>query len=145
MFSRPIFSVFGLRPTATSSFSASQNSPACRPWSVSVSFTPLPVFSMFSARAPVSTRIFCFLKIALQFLRDVLVLHRHDARQHLDHGDVRAEAVEDGGELHAHRARADDREALRHGGEIQDLDIGEDELGIGLQAGEHARLATRWR
>src|ERR1035438_6869674 len=51
VFSRPIFSVFGLRPTATSNFSAS--SASCLPSRVtSVSFTPLPVLSMFSARAP---------------------------------------------------------------------------------------------
>ena len=48
VFSRPMFSVFGLRPTATSSFSASSSS--CLPsLVVSVSFTPLPVFWMFSA------------------------------------------------------------------------------------------------
>ena len=57
-----MFSVLGLRPTATSSFSASSSS--CLPSLVtSVSFTPLSVLRMFSARAPVSTRIFCLRKL----------------------------------------------------------------------------------
>ena len=82
------------------------------------------------------------LEDALQFLGDVLVLHRHHAGQHLDHGDVGAETLEDGGELHAHGARADDEQALGDGGEVQDLDVGEDELGVGGEAGDHARLAA---
>src|SRR5436190_1680834 len=43
------------------------------------------------------------LEDALQLLGDVFILHGHDARQHLNNGDIGAEAFEDGRELHAHR------------------------------------------
>src|ERR1035441_4686831 len=82
------------------------------------------------------------LEEALEFLGDVLVLHGHDAGEHLDDGDVRAEAFEDGGELHAHRAPADNDQALGDGGEVQNLDVGEDELGVGRGPGDHTRLAA---
>ena len=102
----------------------------------------MPVFSMFSARAPVSTRIFCFLKTRSSSL-EMSSSSTGTMRGSISiDGDVRAEALEDGGELHAHRARADDDQALGHGGEVQNLDVGEDELGVGFEAGEHARFAA---
>ena len=141
VFSRPIFSVFGLRPTATSSFSASRTS--CLPSLVGQ--RELDAFAglldVLGARAGLDADLL-LLEVALQFLRDVLVFHRHDARQHFDDRHVRAEALEDRRELDAHRARADDRQALGDGGEIQDLDVGQDELGVGLQAGKHAGLGA---
>ena len=45
-------------------------------------------------------------------------------------------------EFHAHRARADDVQRLRHGGQIEDFDIGKDVV-VGLQAGQHARFGSR--
>ena len=48
-----------------------------------------------------------------RFLRDVVILHRHDAVEHLDHGHLGAERVVEVGELHADRARADDHHRLR--------------------------------
>src|SRR5689334_6447791 len=80
------------------------------------------------------------LEVALQILRDVLVFHRHNARQHLKHTDVRTEAVEAGCELDTYGARAQDRQRFRDVVQIQNFDIGEDALGIRLQSGEHARL-----
>ena len=77
-------------------------------------------------------------EIALEFLGDVLVLHRNHARQHFDDRDFGAEAAEDGGELDAHRARADDDQALRHRRQVEDFDVGENEFRVGLQAGKHA-------
>ena len=41
---------------------------------------------------------------AQEFLRDVFIFHRHDARQHFEDSDFGAEALEDGGELDAYRA-----------------------------------------
>ena len=81
-----------------------------------VSATPLSVFWMFSAFAPVSQRMPVFLKYALQFFRNFFVFDGHHARQHFEDRDLGAEAVEDGGELDAHRARADDRHGLRDAG-----------------------------
>ena len=79
-------------------------------------------------------------EVALQFLRDLFVFHGNQARQHFEHRDFGAEAIEDGGELDAHRARADDGHGLRNGGQIENFDVGEDGLGVGLQAGQHARF-----
>ena len=79
-------------------------------------------------------------EVALQFLGNIFVFHRHDARQHLYQGYFGAKTVEDGGELHAHRAGADDRQALGNLGEVEDLDVGEDESRVGLEAGQHARF-----
>ena len=46
-----------------------------------------------------------------QFGADLLILQRHDARQHLDDGHIHAVGIPDGGKLHADRARADDDHA----------------------------------
>ena len=81
------------------------------------------------------------LEDALEFLGDLFVFHGHDARQHLEDGDLRPHAVEDRGELHAHRAGADDRQRFRHRRHVQDLDVGED-VAIGLQPGKHLRFGT---
>src|SRR5271157_152507 len=81
-------------------------------------------------------------KDALEFLGDVLVFHGDDARQHLNDRHLGAEAVEDGSELDAHSAGADNDEALGNRGEVQDLDIGEDQIGVGREAGQHAGLRT---
>ena len=110
-----------------------------------VSCTPLPVFRMFSALAPVSHANALLLEDLFELLRDFLVLDRNEARQHLEHRDLRAEAMEDGRELDADRAGADDRQRLRNRGEIQNLDVGEDELRIGLRGREACALPSRWR
>ena len=53
--------------------------------------------------------------------------------------DLGAEAAEDGAELDAHRAGADDDERLGRLLEGEDFDVGEDAV-VGLLAEEHARL-----
>jgi hypothetical protein len=103
-----------------------------------VSFTLVPVLRMLSALRAGFHANFLLAEIALEFLGDIFVFHRHDARQHLDDRHFGAEAVENRREFHAHRARADDRQALGNGGEVEDFDVGEDELGVGLEAGKHA-------
>src|SRR6185369_6306260 len=45
-------------------------------------------------------------------------------------------------ELHAHRARADNDQALGNRRKVQDFDVSKNELRIGLKARQHARLAT---
>src|ERR1041384_7378351 len=97
VFSRPMLSVLGLRPTATRSFSAWSCS--CLPsLVVMVRVTPSAVFLMFSARARFDADLLLF-EIALKLLGDVFVFDGHDAREHLDDGDIGAEAFEDGCEL----------------------------------------------
>ncbi len=51
-------------------------------------------------------------KQTTQFLRNFLVLHRNDARQHLENLHFRAEAVEAGREFDAHCARAQHRQVF---------------------------------
>ncbi len=80
-----MFSVLGLRPTATSSFSASSCS--CLP-SLVVSVQPdafAGLLNVLGARAGFHANLL-LAEGALQLLGDVFVLHRDDARQHLDHG-----------------------------------------------------------
>ena len=50
---------------------------------------------------------------AREFLRNFFIFGRDHTRQELDERDLGAEAAEDGTELHAHRAGADDDERLR--------------------------------
>ena len=83
-----------------------------------------------------------FLEGAQEFLGDFVVFDGNDARQHLKHRDFAAEAMEAGGELDADRARAQHRHGLGNLREIQDFDVGEDALRVGLEPGEHARFRT---
>ena len=55
--------------------------------------------------------------------------------------DLGAEAAEDGGELDADGAGADDDERLGHRVEREDLDVGEDGV-VGPVAGEHAGVGA---
>ena len=74
-----------------------------------------------------------------QFFADVLIFHRHQARQHLNDRDLCAEGTIDGSKLHAHGARADDDHRFGHGGQAEDFNIGENAI-VGFQAGQHARV-----
>ncbi len=85
-----------------------------------------------------------FLKTRRQLLRDFLVFDGNDARQHLKQRYFAAEAMEAGGELDSHRARAENRQRLGHVRQIQNLDVGEDALGVGLQARGACALPSRW-
>ena len=62
-----------------------------------------------------------------------------DLRQHLDHGDVGAHGVEERGELDADRAGADHQQRLRHLLRHHRLEIGPDQLLVGLEPRQHAR------
>src|SRR5690349_15512830 len=73
-----------------------------------------------------------------QFLGNVLVLHRHHARQHFQDGDLGVKGAVNGGELHAHGARAHNDEGLGNIFDGKNFDVGEDAR-VGFQAGEHAR------
>src|SRR3546814_1493894 len=59
---------------------------------------------------------------------DLLVLHRQDLRQQLDHGHLGAEGAEEGSELDADGAGADDQQRLRHGLRHHGLEVGPDKL-----------------
>ena len=77
-----------------------------------------------------------FFEEACEFFGDFFVFNGGDAGEELEDGDVGAEAAEDGAELEADGACADDDEGFGRLGEGEDLDVGED-AGAGLKAGEH--------
>ena len=70
---------------------------------------------------------------------DLGVLDGQDLRQHLDHGDVGAHGVEERCELDADRAGADHQQRFRHPLRHHRLEIGPDQLLVGLQPRQHAR------
>src|SRR3546814_7794315 len=70
---------------------------------------------------------------------DLLVLHRQDLRQQLDHGHLGAEGAEEGSELDADGAGADDQQRLRHGLRHHGLEVGPDKLLIRLDTRQGAR------
>ena len=73
-----------------------------------------------------------------QLLRNLFVFHRNVARQHFQNGHIRAERFVNAGELHAHRARANDDQRLGNIVQAQHLDVGQDAI-IGLHSRQHAR------
>ncbi len=81
------------------------------------------------------------LEQAGQLLRNFLVFHGNHAGQELDDGDFGAEGAEQGAELHAHRARANDDQRLGHLLHGQDFDVGEN-AAVGLEAGQHFGLGA---
>ena len=70
--------------------------------------------------------------------RDLLVLHRQDPRQHLDHGHLGAHGAVEARELDADGARAHHQERLRHAFRDHRLLVGPDQLAVGLEALELA-------
>ena len=103
-----------------------------------MTFTPVSVLTILSARAPVSHADAGLFEDALEFLRDFFIFNGDEARQHLEDGDFGSEAVEYRCELDSHRARSDDEHGFRDGGEVENFDVGEDRFRVGLEAGEHA-------
>jgi len=83
-----------------------------------------------------------FLEIALQLFGNLFVFHRNQARQHFEDRDLGSEAVENRGKLHAHRARADNQHGLGNRRQVENFDVGQDRLGVRLQAGKHARFRS---
>ena len=71
--------------------------------------------------------------------RDLGVLDRQDLRQHLDHGHLGADRAIERGELDADGAGADHQQRLRHAVRHHRLEIGPDQLLVGLEARQHAR------
>ena len=76
----------------------------------------------------------------LQLRRDRLVLDGHQARQQLEDGDLRAEAVEDRAELHADRAAAENHHRLRHFLQVNGLVARDDPASVDLDPWHAARL-----
>ena len=76
-----------------------------------------------------------------QLLADLFVLSRHNSRQHFEDGDLGAEALEDGGELHTHRTRADYDQRRRHARGLQNFVVGHDRL-IRLVTGQHTSVRS---
>ncbi|MGY3082320.1 hypothetical protein ACVWZZ_008728 [Bradyrhizobium sp. LM6.10] len=70
---------------------------------------------------------------------DLGVLDRQDLRQHLDHGDLGAHGVEERGEFDSDRAGADHQQRFRHPLGHHRLEIGPDQLLVGLEPRQHAR------
>ncbi len=65
--------------------------------------------------------------------RDLFVLYRQDARQHLAHGHLGAHGAVEARELDADRARADHQQRLRHRLRHHRLAIAPDQLAVGLE------------
>ncbi len=78
----------------------------------------------------------------MKLLRNLFIFHRHDARQHFQQRDLRPKAVKDGGEFYSNRSRPDDRQRFGNFGKVENFDVGEDELRVRLQPGEHARFRS---
>ena len=89
--------------------------------------------------APVMILMPCFSNALRANAGDLGVLDRQDLRQHLDHRHLGAERAVERGELDADRARADDQQRLRHAVRRHRLEIGPDQLLVGLEPGQHAR------
>ena len=115
MFSIPMLSVFGFRPTATRSFSNSISSlfPLA---SVAVRLTLFAFRRMFSAFAPVSTRMPAFLKDLSSSFEISSSSTGTSRGQHLQYRDLCAEAVENGSKLDTYGAGADNSQRIRHAG-----------------------------
>ena len=139
VFSRPILSVFGLRPTATSSLSNSHLLvlPLA---SVTVSCTPLPCARMFSALAPVSQRMPCFLK------QRSSSFETSSSSTGTRRGSISriVTLVPKRWKIDANSTPTAPAPMMASVfgtlGQVQNLNVGENELGIGFQAGEHARF-----
>ena len=81
----------------------------------------------------------CFSKRLRAKAGDLGVLDRQDLRQHLDHGHLGAHRAVERGELDADRAGADHQQRLRHLVRHHRLEIGPDQLLVGLEPRQHAR------
>ena len=90
----------------------------------------------FSALTVASVRILmpALLERLVREGRDLLVLDRQDARQHLDHGHLGVHRAVEARELDADRAGAHHQQRLRHPLGDHRLLVGPDQLAVGLQA-----------
>ncbi len=82
-------------------------------------------------------------KRLLKLARDLLVFEWHGARQHFEHRHLGAEAVKDGGELHAHCARADNDQRFRDLAQVQDFAVGQDGFAVSLHARQQLGFRAR--
>ncbi len=141
MFSSPTFSVIGLRPDGDQQlielhlFLVAVGKCGGEAHAVGVLANIFSLGAGFDADAG-------FLEEPFQFLRNLLVFHRHQTRQHFENGHLRPETIEDRSKLNAHCAGADDPNALGNGLHIQNLNVGEDQVVIRLQTREHARIGA---
>ena len=81
---------------------------------------------------------------ARQLLGDFFVFDRDEPRQHFDDRHLAVKRTVDRGELHAHRAGADDHQRLRNLFQAQDFDVGQDAVVRPRGQGACA-LPSRWR
>ena len=82
-----------------------------------------------------------FFEDAREFFGNLFIFGRHDARQELDQRDLGAEAAEDGAELDADGAGADDDERFRHLRNGEHFDVGEDAV-VWLEAEDHLGIGA---
>ena len=116
---------------------------------VSVCVPPLPssmvavtlsaFLSSLVTLAPVMIFMPCFSKRLAGEGGDLGVLDGQDLRQHLDHRHLGAERAVERGELDADGARADHQQRLGDRRRHHRLEVGPDQLLVGLDAGQHAR------
>ena len=81
-----------------------------------------------------------FAESLLQLGGNLFVFQRHHAREHLENRDRRAERMKNRGELHAHGARADNDQRLRHFRKVQNFAVAQDHLAVELNARQRARF-----
>ncbi len=93
------------------------------------------LFDFLDLRAGVDVDA-ALLEDARELLGDFFVFGRHEAREEFDERDFGAEAAEDGAELDAYGAGADDDEGFGHLGDGENFDVGEDAV-VGLEAEDH--------
>ena len=93
------------------------------------------LFDLFDlgARVDVDAALF---EDAGELFGNFFVFGGHEAREKFDERDFGAEAAEDGAELDADCAGADDNEGLRHLGDGEHFNVGEDAI-VGLEAEDH--------
>jgi hypothetical protein len=81
-------------------------------------------------------------EVALELLRDLLVLGGDQAGQRLQDGHLGAERLPDAGELDADHAAAQHDRRRRHPVEPQRVLAGDDPLAVDLEAGQRARVGA---
>ena len=82
------------------------------------------------------------LKALFELFGNLFILHRHNARQHFQHRDLRAEPAEDRSKFHTYGTRANNPERGRNFGHIQNLNIRENKIVVRFQSRQHTRFRT---
>ena len=127
--------MYGMRPTATSSISAS-NVTASPLAFLPETLTPFLLFSSLSSLMPVSHLMPCFLKLRSKFFRNIGVLDRHDAVEQFDDRRVAAKPRINARKFNADRTRAHHDHRFWHVGQFENMIGIDDLLAVGFKTGD---------